>query len=311
MPTAMLIGGRGFIGSAMVPLLVARGFRVVCVEPTATTLGRLTPWADQVELVNASVADPEALQQVVEAHSPDCMANLVFAHGPTIAQELDVMARGVWNTLDAASSGGCDRVALASSVRVYGPQRIHGAETMVNEESVCRPSIRYGVVKLMAEYLAEDYRRKHGLVATALRIPMVYGPGVKRGAEGVNVPAVAAATGEAHVLPCDPNARLCLAHVGDVAACLVDFIDPDLTPPSHAVYELGGTTLSYNEMVECASLVVGGAIPVSFEPDGRGREHDYAYLLDNTRLRTEYGFEHRSVTEGYREVIDGLRGGHD
>lgn len=295
----------------MAPLLVERGFRIVCVEPTATTLGRLTPWTEHVELVNASVADPEALKEIVEAHEPDCMANLVFAHGPTIAQELDVMARGIWNTLDAAAGAGCTRVALASSVRVYGPQRIHGAETMVNELSLCRPSIRYGVVKLMGEYLAEDYRRKHALVATALRIPMVYGPGIKRGAEGVNVPAVAAATGEAQVLPCDPSARLCLAHVADVASCLVDLIDPDVRPPGHAVYELGGRTLSYTEMVECASAVVGGAVPVSFEPDGRGREHDYAYLLDNSRLTAEYGFEHRSVAEGYREVVEGLRGAGD
>ena len=114
--TALLIGGRGFIGSALTPMLVSRGFRIVCMEPAATTLGRLTPWADHVDLIQGSVADPDRVFEVAEGAQPDSIINLAFAGGVGIAEEMDVMARGCWNTLEAARVAGCSRVALASRV---------------------------------------------------------------------------------------------------------------------------------------------------------------------------------------------------
>ena len=304
--TALLFGGRGFIGSALTAVLVPRGFRVICVEPTATTLGRLTPWADHVELVRGSVADPQTTRELVASARPDCIVNLAFAAGGGIAEEMEVMARGTWNTLEAARLGGCTRVALASSVRVYGPQRVHGDDTWLNEESPCKPLLRYGVAKLLGEQLASDYRRKHDLEATALRLPMVYGPGVREGAYGVNVPVVAAATGEAAVLPYDIDARFCLAHVADVASTLADLVDDEVRPPQAAVYELGGHEANYRQMIEAAAHAAGSEPSVLFEPDGRGNEHDFAYRLDNSRVLGEYGVRHRSLVDGYRSVIEHL-----
>ena len=282
---------------------------MLCVEPTATTLGRLTPLADHVELVRGSVADPDRIRDLVAASQPDCIVNLAFFAGGTIAEEMDVMARGTWNTLEAARLGGCKRVAMASSVRVYGPQRVHGDDTWLNEGSPCKPSLRYGVAKLLGEQLTADYRRKHGLEAAALRLPMVYGPGVREGAYGVNVPAVAAATGVAATLPYDIEARFRLAHVGEVASTLPDLLDTPVEPPRASVYELGCHNTTYLEMVEAATVAAGSEVPVVFEPDGRGNEHDFAYLLDSTRVVEEYGVRHRSLVDGYRTVIEHLESG--
>jgi UDP-glucose 4-epimerase len=174
----------------------------------------------------------------------------------------------------------------------------------LNESSPCKPILRYGHYKFLGEQLAADYRRKHGLEASALRIPMVYGPGVREGAYGVCVPAVAAATGEAMTLPYDAEASLCLAHVGDVARALADLADPSVPTPAEAVYELGGQTLRYREMVEIAASLVDREVLVGFEPHARATEHDFAYLLDNSRIRAEYGLQHRSVADGYQSIID-------
>lgn len=303
-PVALLIGGRGFIGSWLTPALIERGFRVVCVEPTATSLGRLTPWADHVELINGSVADPDDVGAIIAKTSPDVIVNLAFARDMSIAAELEVMARGTWNVLDAAAASGCNRVVLASSVRAYGPQRVHGLTTALNEDSPCKPILRYGHYKFLAEQLAADYRRKHGLEASALRIPMVYGPGAREGAYGVCVPALAAATGDAMTLPYDSRAMMCLAHAGDVARALADLGDPSVRAPQHSLYELGGHSLSYADMVKVAASIVNGRVAVKFEPDPRANEHDFAYLLDNSRITSEYGFEHRTVADGFQSIID-------
>ena len=60
------------------------------------------------------------------------------------------------------------RVVLASSVRVYEPQRVHGLTTPLNEDSPCKPILRYGHHKFLAEQLAADYRRRHALEGFAL-----------------------------------------------------------------------------------------------------------------------------------------------
>ncbi len=302
--TALLVGGRGFVGSWLTPLLVDRGFRIGCVEPTATNLGRLSPWADHVELITGSVAELDTISAVVDRLKPDVIINLAFARGLGIAGELDVMARGIWNVLEAALHGGCRRVVLASSVRVYGPQRFHGLAARLNEDSLVKPILRYGHYKFLGEQVAADYRRKHGLEASALRIPMTYGPGVREGAYGVCVPALAAATGHAMTLAYDGDAKLCLTHVGEVAQALAELADPTLTAPKHALYELGGHTVSYRQMVETARELVDTPVDVRFAPEPRATEHDFAYLLDNSRLTAEYGFEHRSLAEGYQSIID-------
>jgi nucleoside-diphosphate-sugar epimerase len=105
-PVALLIGGRGFIGSWLTPTLIERSFRVVYVEPTATSLGCPTPWADHVELVNGSAANPDDIDAIITNTSPDVIVNLAFARDMSIAAELDVMARGTWNILDAAAASG-------------------------------------------------------------------------------------------------------------------------------------------------------------------------------------------------------------
>lgn len=305
--TALLVGGRGFVGSRLTPVLVERGFQIVCVEPTATNLGRLTPWADHVELITGSVADPTSIAEIVARVKPDLIVNLAFARGLGIAGELDVMARGTWNVLEAAVAAGCSRVVLASSVRVYGPQRAHGLDTTLDEASPVKPILRYGHYKYLGEQVAADYRRKHGLEASALRIPMAYGPGVREGAYGVCVPALAAATDEPMTLPYDSEATLCLAHVGEVARALADLGDPSVRAPEHCVYELGGHMVTYRDMVEVAASLVDTDLDVGFAPEPRAIEHDFAYRLDNSRLTDEYGFAHRSLADGYQSIIDHVR----
>ncbi len=256
-----------------------------------------------MEMLRGSVADADSVNHTVAETNPALIVNLAFVSGVGIAEELEVMARGTWNVLDAARSTDA-RVVLASSVRVYGPQHVHGHDTVLDEGTPCLPVVRYGHYKFLGEQLAADYRRKHGVVATALRIPMVYGPGVREGALGVCLPARAAATGEPTVLPYDPDAVMCLAHVADVAKALADLGDPSTAKPERHVYELGGHMVSYAEMVEQAGEVAERKASVTFEPDPRRREHDFAYRLSNRRLVAERALEHRTLADGFRSIID-------
>jgi len=95
--------------------------------------------------------------------------------------------------------------------------------------------------------------------------------------------------------------------VGEVARALADLGDPAVAPPQHGVYELGGHMVTYSEMVEVAAALVDTPVDVRFAPEPRATEYDFAYRLDNRRLADEYGFEHRSLGDGYQSIIDHVR----
>jgi nucleoside-diphosphate-sugar epimerase len=135
-------------------------------------------------------------------------------------------------------------------------------------------------------------------LVVSLRLPAVYGPGAAVGARGVNAAAVAAGRGEPATLPYPSDERVCLAHVDDVAACMVSALVLDR--PDHEIYNIGGTTLSYGEMV----AIVKGLVPeleVTFKQDERT---DLPYLIDDSAAQRDLGLRHRPVQEGMREVIE-------
>ena len=65
--------------------------------------------------------------------------------------------------------------------------------------------------------------------------------------------------------------------------------------------------ISCRSMVDVATSLTNTSVDVRFEPDPRCHEHDFAYRLDNGRLRDELGHVHRPLTERYRSIIDHIR----
>jgi UDP-glucose 4-epimerase len=298
----MVIGGKGFIGSSVIHQLTDAGHAVVCVEPK-TTPGRLSDLIDRIELVEGDIANDESIKKVMSQHPVDAITALPFYRGPSIRDELEVMAAGTWRVFESARQAGVRRVVFPSSIRVYGPQSLHG-EVMVNENSPCLALDKYGVYKHLGEVVGSSYNAKYSMEIAALRISGVYGPGVREGSAGVSAAPYLAATSGQVVLPFLPNARLCLAHVDDIAAALIALILADR--PRFSVYEAGGHAVSYSEMAEITKLLVPDC-EIRFVPTEEHPELTYTYLTDNSRLREEFGIVHRSVLEGYRTIVDDVR----
>ena len=90
--TALVTGGTGGLGTAVVELLLERGHRVVVPWIEPAEVGRLTP-RPGLELVEADLFDPPAVARVAEAAAGDAgaplraVANLVggFAMGQRVA----------------------------------------------------------------------------------------------------------------------------------------------------------------------------------------------------------------------------------
>ena len=80
--------------------------------------------------------------------------------------------------LDAAVDAGARDFVFASTVKAVG----EGSEEIWTEETPPAPADAYGRTKLEAEGLVRAAAARHGLHAPVLRLPLVYGPGMKANA---------------------------------------------------------------------------------------------------------------------------------
>ena len=100
------------------------------------------------------------------------------------------------------------------------------------------------------------------------------------------------------------NIKRCLIHVDDVAEV---FARVALAKkPCHAIYNTGGENLSLEDIAGMVRNVVPDAeIELHFEPGSEDRTG--AYMFDNSRLMTEFGFRYMPYQERVAQMIESVR----
>lgn len=170
---ALVTGGAGFIGSAIVDALVARGDDVRVLDDLSA--GFEENINDAAELIVGDVADPVAV--ATAAHG----AEVVFhqaAHRAVLRSVEQPLTTDTANThgtlavLKGALDAGARRVVAASSSSVYG-----GAEVLPTPETIpLNPRSPYAVSKLAGEHYCRVFSELYGIETVALRYFNVYGP---------------------------------------------------------------------------------------------------------------------------------------
>ena len=146
---ALVTGANSFTGRHLVPVLQARGYRVV---------GLGTPVAGLEETFAGDLRDAEALRSCVAQVQPTHVVHLAgisfVGHGD-VGAFYDVNVIGTLHLLDAlqALPTRPQKVLLASSANVYGTPPVE-----VIDESIChRPVNHYACSKLAMEQMARNY----------------------------------------------------------------------------------------------------------------------------------------------------------
>ena len=301
--TTFVIGGTGFIGIRVIPLLVARGETVTCMDinPNAPALAGL---GDKVTMVRGDVTQFDDVISVMEASKADRVINLSYNLGqdlpPHRATKLNIV--GMDNCFEAARILGVKHTVFASSLAVSG-QQSHFGERPVTEDDYKHAVVQYGSHKAFNEFQAKDYIDKHGMTITAIRPANVTGPDKVRGSvDHVNV-ITRPARGEAVSFPF-ADAMRCPIHVDDIAEVFARVLLTD--KPKHAVYSSGGHAISMGEVVD----IVRGFLPdarISFEKQTGGRASSGNWMIDNTRLVGEFSMQYRPYRERVLQIINECR----
>jgi nucleoside-diphosphate-sugar epimerase len=298
-----VIGGTGFIGIRVIPLLIARGETVVCMDinPNAPALAA---FGDKVSIVRGDVTQFDDVIGVMEASKADRVINLSYNLGqdlpPHKATKLNII--GMDNCFEAARILGVKHTVFASSLAVNG-QQSHYGERPVTEDDYKHAVVQYGSHKAFNEFQAKDYIDKHGMTITAVRPANVTGPDKVRGSvDHVNI-ITRPTRGEAISFPF-ADAMRCPIHVDDIAEVFVRVLMAD--KPAHAVYNSGGHAISLGEI----AAIVRSYLPdakISFEKEAGGRASSGNWMIDNSRLVQEFGVQYRPYRERVLQIINEVR----
>ena len=178
MPTAVVTGGAGFLGSHLCDSLIARDFRVICVDNLDTgSLQNVEHLrGENFTFINQDVTSHIAVEEPVDFvyHLASPASPIDYARLPL--QTLKVGSYGTHNALGLAKFMRA-RFLLASTSEVYGDPQVHPQpETYWGNVNPIGPRGVYDEAKRYSEAMAMAYHRQQGVDTCIARIFNTYGP---------------------------------------------------------------------------------------------------------------------------------------
>src|SRR5438067_11257825 len=182
MPTAVVTGGAGFLGSHLCDYLVGRGFRVICVDNLDTgSLQNVEHLrGESFEFVNHDVTLRLEIEGDVDAvyHLAALASPIDYLRMPL--HSLKVGSYGTHNALGLAKWKRA-RFLLASTSEVYGDPQVHPQpETYWGNVNPIGPRGVYDEAKRYGEALTMAYHGQQGVDTCIARIFNTYGPRMRR-----------------------------------------------------------------------------------------------------------------------------------
>ncbi len=302
----LVIGGAGFIGRRMIPILVNAGQSITCMDiDVAGATAAFAQLGDKVKVVRGDVTQFDDVIGAVQESRAERVVNLSYFIGelaPHVAFKLDI--QGMDNCFEAARRFGVKHTVFASSVAVSGQQSTFG-ERLVDESDERRGDTQYAVNKIMNEWQAHDYRRAYGITITCIRPANVTGPDKKFGSiDHVNCMSQPA-RGQSVTFP-HADAMRCVIHVEDMAEVFARVSLSD--KPKHTTYNSGGTAISLGELAGLVREFLPKADIRFTQPTG-GRAISGNFMIDNRRLIEEFGLQYKPLRQRVKEVINDIRAG--
>jgi len=298
-PRALVTGGAGFIGSALVRALEARGYGVRVYDDLSVGDPANLEGTD-AELVRGDVRDLDALV----AAARGCDAAFHLAAGAGVIQSIeeplvnfDQNARGTLVALEAARQADVGRFVFSSSNAPLG----EGAYP-AREDKPIAPLSPYGASKAVGEAYCSAFHGAYGMHAVAVRFSNAYGP---RSAHKGNVIPLfirRLRAGEELVVYGDGEQTRDFVFCEDLAAGL---IAAATTPGAGGqIFQLAsGVETSLARLLELLEQVSGVTPKVRREPPRPGEIQRNYSLID--KARTVLGYSPRvQLAEGLQRTWD-------
>lgn len=290
-----VLGGGGFIGSAIVDRLLADGHAIRVFERPRIEAYRTFAPGEDVEWLTGDLANVADVTRAVSG--VDALMHLVGATLPADSNRdmiYDVESNVVTTlrVLGVMASEGVRRIVFISSGgTVYGnPVRLP-----IDESHPTDPRVSYGITKLAIEKYLLLHKHLHGMTVRILRVSNPFGERqrVETAQGAVAAFLRRALRNEPLEIWGDGSVTRDYLHVSDVADAFARAL---VYEGDESVFNIGsGVGTSLNDLIAMLERVVGRPLERRYAP---GRAFDVPRsILDNARARRELGWSPRVSME--------------
>jgi dTDP-glucose 4,6-dehydratase len=306
-PTAVVTGGAGFLGSNLCDQLLARDYRVICLDNLET--GSLENIAHigrgpEFEFRHHDVMDFIGIDEAVD----------VVYHLAALASPIDYMrlplhslktgSYGTHNALGLAKHKRA-RFLISSTSEIYGDPLVHPQpESYWGNVNPVGPRGVYDEAKRYAEALTMAYHHQQGVDTSIARIFNTYGPRMRRNDGRASVTFIQQAlAGKPLTVFGDGSQTRSLCYVDDTVRGLImlaesgEHLPVNIGNPDHEVTML--------ELAQTVIRVTGSTSEIAFE--ARPVDDPEVRRPDITRAREVLGWQPEiDLEEGLRRWLSAL-----
>ena len=316
--TILVTGATGFIGSRVVLNLGKRQIPIVAadldLDQNKSKLEKkyINSGFDKNLLTfeKLDITNEENITNLFSKYKFDCIINLAYGIGticeenPLLASKINIL--GTTSIFEMVVKHKIRRLVFASSETVYGAKQSVFGNRPIKETDytgIDNHHFTYGVMKLLNEFMAEKYIKKHGCSIAYTRPSVVFGYGRQNTAiNWAEDFAAKPALGEVANLPFSKDNVDNWIYVEDCAEQLIRLALKDKL--NFSSFNSGSETLDGHKLE---------ATVKKFIPDARINflnEKTFTPLIDDqddSRIRKEIDFIPRTFAEGVKCLIDEVR----
>ncbi len=298
----LVTGHRGYIGSVLVPLLLARDHEVTGLD---SDLFRACTFDGELAVIPELIGDVRDVE-IENVQGFDAIIHLAGLsndplgdYNPSLTE--DINHQGSVRIARLAKEAGVSRFLFASSCSNYGG----GGQDFLDENARFNPITPYGVSKVEVERdvgpMADD-----DFSPTFLRASTAYGmsPRIRFDLVVNNLTAWAFTTGEVH-LKSDGSPWRPLVHVEDIARAYISILEADRDLIHGKAFNIGTTTENYQ--IREVAEIVHDVVPNCDIGFAEGAEPDLrCYRVDcNLLALTVRGFKPQwTVRRGVEQLLE-------
>ena len=316
--SVLVTGGLGFIGAKVVLQLLKRDIPVIVadlnIEKNKSRLEKnINKIGRDKKLVNyqkIDITDYQNIESIFKNNKLDCVINLAYGIGticeenPLLASKINIV--GTTSIFEMIVKYKIRRLVFASSETVYGAHQEFYGDRAVTENDysgINNHFYTYGVMKLLNEFMAEKYIKKHGCSIAYTRPSVVFGYGRQNTAiNWAEDFAAKPALGEVANLPFSKDNVDNWIYVVDCAEQLIRLALIDKL--NFSSFNSGSETLDGHKLEATVKKFIPNA-QINFL-----NEKTFTPLIDDqddSRIRKEIDFIPRTFAEGVKCLIDEVR----
>ena len=316
--TVLVTGGLGFIGSKVVTQLLKRDIDVLVtdldIEKNKDKLKRnilkIGKDKDKIRFQRLDITDHKQIENIFQNNKIDSVINLAYGIGticeenPLLASKINIV--GTTSIFEMIVKYKIRRLVFASSETVYGAHQEFFGNRAVTEEDysgINNHFYTYGVMKLLNEFMAEKYIKKHGCSIAYTRPSVVFGYGRQNTAiNWAEDFAAKPALGQAAHLPFSKKNRDNWIYVDDCAEQLVRLALKETL--NYSCFNTGAETLDGYQVEDTVKKFIPEA-KINFDESIKSTP-----LIDDQndeRIRKEIDFNPRSFEEGVKCLIEDVK----